>query len=69
MPKRRGLPLKACAKCKRLVEPKVEVCPNCGSRVFSDDWEGLIIIMDPENSIVSQKLEIDKPGMYALKVR
>jgi len=47
----------------------VEVCPNCGSRVFSDDWEGLIIIMDPKNSIISRKLEIDKPGMYALKVR
>ena len=69
MPKRKALPLKACVKCKRLVEPKVGVCPNCGSRVFSDDWVGLVIILDVENSIVSKKLEITSPGMYALKVR
>jgi len=69
VPRRRGLPLKACVKCKRLVEPKVEVCPNCGSRVFSDDWEGLVVILDPESSIVSERLGIEKPGMYALKVR
>ncbi|HDJ96844.1 MAG: DNA-binding protein [Thermoprotei archaeon] len=68
MPRKRGLPLKACIKCKMLVEPRIEVCPNCGSRVFSNEWTGLVIIMDVEKSLVAKKLNIKTPGMYALKV-
>ncbi len=69
MPKRRGLPLKACIKCKLLVDPKTEVCPNCGSRVFSDDWEGLVVVLNAEKSLVAKKLNLTKSGVYALRVR
>lgn len=51
-----------------LVEPRIEVCPNCGSRVFSNEWSGLVIVMDVEKSLVAKKLNIKTPGMYALKV-
>ncbi len=65
----RRKPLKACRKCRALVEREAEVCPMCGSRDFTDDWEGMVVIIDPEKSDVAKLLEIKKPGKYAIKVR
>ena len=67
--RRRRQPFKACIKCKLLVPFNVEECPNCGSTEFSDDWEGMVIIIDPEKSLMAQKLELKKPGRYAVKLR
>jgi len=61
--------LKACLSCRLLVPREVEVCPNCGSRRFTDEWEGFVIILDPERSAVAKSLNITKPGRYAIKVR
>ncbi len=66
---RKKLPLKACVKCKTLVSEDVEICPNCGSTEFSDDWEGLVIIIDKDSSEIAKILDIDKAGLYAIKVR
>ncbi|RLE57743.1 MAG: DNA-binding protein [Thermoprotei archaeon] len=69
---RRRIPLsgyKACRNCKFIVPSDVTKCPNCGSSDFSDDWSGLIIILDPQNSQIAQKLGITKEGMYAIRVR
>jgi len=30
---------------------------------------GIVVIVDPENSLIAQKLNINKAGKYALKVR
>ncbi|PLJ77685.1 transcription elongation factor subunit Spt4 [Infirmifilum sp. NZ] len=68
MPKRK-LPLKACTNCKALLNDDVEVCPVCGGREFSDDWDGFVAVVDVENSQVAKLLGIRKPGIYALKVR
>lgn len=62
-------PLKACRKCKALVEREAEVCPICGSRDFTEDWEGMIVIIDPEKSDIAKLLKIEKPGRYAIKIR
>jgi len=59
---------KACRRCKLLVDREVAECPNCGSRDFTDEWEGVIIVIDPYKSQVASKLNINKPGRYALKV-
>jgi DNA-directed RNA polymerase subunit E" len=67
--KRAKLQYKACTKCKLLVEPEVEVCPNCGSRNFSTDWEGMIIVLDPEKSEIAKLIGASKSGKYAIKVR
>jgi len=67
--RRAALPLKACRKCKMLVPLRTEQCPNCGSNDFSTDWSGLVIILDPEKSVLADRLEIRRPGKYALKVR
>lgn len=43
-------------------------CPNDGSNELSDEWSGLVIVLDPKNSKVAVTLGIKKPGRYALKV-
>ncbi|MEM4312362.1 MAG: transcription elongation factor subunit Spt4 [Nitrososphaerales archaeon] len=57
---------RACRNCKTLTLEKM--CPNCKSSDLSEDWSGLIVILDPENSIVAKTLQITKSGRYALKV-
>ncbi len=64
----RGKIFKACRRCRALVNRDTEICPICGSREFSDEWEGVVIIIDPERSELAKVLNIDKPGRYALKV-
>ena len=57
--------LRACKTCHLLTEK--DVCPNC-SLPTSKRWRGYVIIRDPENSQIAQKMNIKKPGKYALKV-
>lgn len=67
--KRRPLSgFKACRKCKLIVPDDVTQCPNCGSVEFSEEWRGLVIILDPEKSCIAKELGITKPGMYAVEV-
>ena len=59
---------KACKKCNALVPHEEVQCPVCGSRTFSDDWEGLVIIVSSDSK-AAQILNKTKPHMYAIKVR
>lgn len=56
----------ACRKCKMLTTEKT--CPNDGSTELSNEWSGLIIVINPEKSQVAKTLGIAKAGRYALKV-
>jgi DNA-directed RNA polymerase subunit E" len=56
----------ACRKCRTLTTEKA--CPNDGSTELSNEWSGLIIIINPEQSLVAKTLGITKAGRYALKV-
>lgn len=56
----------ACRQCRRLTEG--EVCPSCGSDDLSDDWAGMIIIVDEKSDIANQ-MGNPKEGKYAIKVR
>jgi DNA-directed RNA polymerase subunit E" len=47
----------------------VTVCPICKGTSLSDDWSGYAIILDPKNSTIAKRLNINQPGKYALKVR
>jgi len=51
-----------------LVPLNINMCPNCGSKDFSDDWSGMAVILR-EDSILAKKLGIRTPGKYALRVR
>jgi DNA-directed RNA polymerase subunit E" len=66
--KKRKLPLKACVKCKALVQDTVEVCPICGSREFTEEWDGFIAVIDPEKSEAAKMLSISQKGVFSIKV-
>jgi DNA-directed RNA polymerase subunit E" len=58
---------RACRNCKIIIEENV--CPICRGTDLSDDYSGLLIVVDPEGSQMAQKMEIKKEGRYALKIR
>lgn len=58
---------KACRNCHFITESNT--CPNCGNASLSDDWTGYVIVLDPNDSEIAKKLNITKPGKYALRVR
>ncbi len=59
---------KACKNCGALVPRDTKICPVCRSTQFTDNWDGMIIIIDPKESIASSMAGRDKPGMYAIRV-
>ena len=56
----------ACRKCKCVTIGKV--CPICKSSDLTPDWRGIVLIVDPINSVVANSLGIKEKGKYALKV-
>jgi DNA-directed RNA polymerase subunit E" len=58
--------MKACTVCKMITDK--DRCPNCHSPT-SDNWSGLLIITNPEESEVAKELNITVPGEYCLRVR
>ncbi len=58
---------RACRNCRLLIYGSV--CPNCKSTSLTDDYSGLLIVIDPEKSEIAKKAEITKSGRYTLKVR
>ena len=58
---------KACKKCKLFVEETS--CPVCKSNQFSTNWQGRLIILDKDKSIIANNIGIKKEGEYAIKVR
>ncbi len=61
-------PFKACMNCKYLVEPDVTKCPVCGSETFTENWSGVVIVINPERSEIAKILNIKKPGKYAIRL-
>ena len=58
--------LNACKNCHLLTEK--DICPVC-STPTSKRWRGVIVILDPSRSEIAKKINISKPGKYALKVQ
>ena len=58
---------RACRNCKIIIEENV--CPICKGTDLSDDYSGLLIVVEPEGSQMAQKMDIKKEGRYALKIR
>lgn len=57
---------KACPRCNYVSFEKT--CPLCGTET-SDNWTGLIVVVDPDESDLAKELNINSPGRYALKVK
>lgn len=58
---------RACKDCNRIVEDADE-CPVCKNNDLSDSWSGLVVIYDSESEI-AEKLGIETPGRYAIRVK
>jgi DNA-directed RNA polymerase subunit E" len=58
---------KACSTCHSLT--KENACPKCKTPSLSDDYSGLVIVFNPENSAIAKAMGIKEKGRYALKVR
>ena len=59
--------MRACRYCKNISDETV--CPVCRNTEFSDDYSGLLVVLDADNSILAEKLDTNEPGNYALKIR
>ncbi len=57
--------MKACKECHLLTDEGS--CPICGAPT-SPHWHGYLIIIDTKSKI-AEKMNIEMPGKYALKVR
>lgn len=61
----------ACRNCRQIFDiPKgvPPICPNCKTATLTTEWAGLIVILDPEDSVVARELKATRPGRYAIKV-
>ncbi len=58
---------KACKNCRYISNGPI--CPNCKSTNLSDDWSGLVVIVDPNASEVAKRMSIKAAGRYAVRVR
>ena len=62
----------ACRKCKCVTIGKV--CPACKSSDLTPDWEGIVVVANPEESRIAKTLKITveqwkiENPKYALKV-
>lgn len=62
-----GMSEKACTNCHFIT--KENVCPKCKSTSLSDDFSGIVIMFNPEESAIAKAMKIKENGRYALKVR
>lgn len=61
--------LKACKKCNSIVHGE-EVCPICKTHNhLSKSFVGMVIIRKVDDSKIAHKLNVSRPGKYAIKVR
>lgn len=57
---------KACKVCHRLTEGRE--CPTCKTKELTENWQGIAIIFNPEESDVAKELGFKSLGKYAIKV-
>ncbi len=57
----------ACKSCKIFVEG--DQCPLCKTTNLSTNWQGRIVFLDTDKSLIAHKMGVEKTGEYALKVR
>ncbi len=43
-------------------------CMQCPGAPVTTDWQGFVVILDPDRSEVAKRLNVSDPGNYALKV-
>jgi DNA-directed RNA polymerase subunit E" len=57
---------RACRNCNFISD--LNKCPRCGGET-SKEWQGYLIVVDPERSEIARKMGIKASGRYALRVK
>jgi DNA-directed RNA polymerase subunit E" len=58
---------KACKKCRLIVVG--EICPVCKEANLTKEWEGYIMVINPDSSEIAKAIKATVPGKYALKIK
>ena len=58
----------ACSECHIILADGIDQCASCPSAHVSSDWTGYVVVLDPSRSEIANRLNIEVPGNYALKV-
>lgn len=58
---------KACTNCNRLIE-KGNTCDICKNNELTTNWRGLVVVYDPEQSEIAEKIGVATAGRYAVRV-
>lgn len=58
---------KACRECGRITEQ--DECPVCRNNDLADSWGGTVLVMNPEDSEIAERLGVNTPGTYAVRTR
>ena len=58
---------KACRACRKVIT-EGDKCPKCGGNAFTTFWKGYVVIINPEKSQLAEKMGIDTPGKFALRL-
>ncbi|HEV8289425.1 MAG TPA: transcription elongation factor subunit Spt4 [Candidatus Norongarragalinales archaeon] len=58
---------KACRKDRFITTG--DTCPIDGGTDLTKNWEGYILLIDPEKSEIAKVLGASAPGKYALKLK
>ncbi len=59
---------RACKTC-HIITKNEAVCPKCKTHTLSNDYNGEVIILKPNESKIAEYLKVAVPGKYALRVR
>ena len=58
---------RACRNCHAITDGTV--CPECKSTDLSDDFSGIVVVLDPDRSRIAKLMGIKKKGRYAVRIR
>lgn len=58
---------KACRSCRYITSD--DHCPLCQGTELTKDWEGYILLINSDDSIVAEEIGAKSPGKYALKIK
>ena len=58
----------ACGECHRIMDDGIDQCRHHPSAKVTTDWQGYVIVWNPQRSEIASRLNIDEAGRYALKV-
>ena len=58
---------KACKICNTIYEE--DKCPKCDSRESTDNFKGRIVVLNPEQSEIANKLNLKSKGNFAMRTR